>query len=158
MSALALSQEEVSVSALMPPSATALATLALIHERTLEFPQCELVTEHILHGGMYARTIRLGPGTIMNGSLILAPTILIVQGSCDVLGGESVTRLEGFNVLPGMAGRKQTFLTHGPVEMTMIFPTQARTIREAEDEIFAEVDQLMSRKDGSKDRVIVTEQ
>lgn len=144
--------------ALTPASPGMLARLALIHERTLAFPQAEITTAHLLHGGMYTRTIRLDPQTIMNGSLIRKATVLIVQGSCAVLAGDEVLELAGYNVLPGCAGRKQTFVTRGPVEMTMIFPTQAQTVAEAEDEIFAEADQLISRKDGSRDQITITGQ
>ena len=42
--------------------------------------------------------------------------------------------------------------------MTMIYPTSAQTVAEAEDEIFADVDQLVSRKDGSRDQVTITGQ
>ena len=124
----------------------------------LACPQIDLATEHILHGGMYARTIRLDPDVVMNGSLIKIATILIIQGSCAVVIGDRVVELTGYNVIPGCAGRKQSFVTHGPVEMTMIFPTNAQTVTEAEDEVSAEVDQLMSRKDNSRDTIMITGQ
>jgi hypothetical protein len=66
--------------------------------------------------------------------------------------------LDGYNVIPGMAGRKSLSVTRGEVEMTMIFPTSATTVEEAENEIFAEADQLMSRKDGSRDTIVITGQ
>jgi hypothetical protein len=66
--------------------------------------------------------------------------------------------LTGYNIIPGCAGRKQLSVTHSPVEMTMIFPTQATTVEEAENEICAEADQLMSRKDNSKDKIMITGQ
>ena len=59
---------------------------------------------------------------------------------------------------PGCAGRKQLFWTRGPVEMTMIFPTHAQTVTEAEDEVFAEAEQLQSRKDSSRNTVMITGQ
>jgi hypothetical protein len=106
---------------------------------------------------MYARTIRRGPGVVAVGSIILHATILIVNGDCSLLdGGGQTIRLTGYNVLPGLPGRKSCSFTHGPVEMTMIFPTSASTVEEAENEIFAEANQLMSRKDGSKDQVVIT--
>jgi hypothetical protein len=42
--------------------------------------------------------------------------------------------------------------------MTMIFPTSAQTVEEAENEIFGEADQLLSRKDGSGDTITITGQ
>lgn len=155
MNALSVS---ITPTTLMPPSSATLSKLNEAHRRILTFPQVEIATEHLLHGGMYARTIRLAPGTVMMGSLILLATILVVQGECSFMAGDKRVDISGYNVLPGCAGRKQLFLIHGPVEMTMIFPTQATTIEAAEDEIFAEADQLISRKDGSRDTVTITGQ
>jgi hypothetical protein len=105
---------------------------------------------------MYVRTIRLQPGTVMIGSLIKLATVLIVNGATSVLIGDDRVELEGYNVIPGCAGRKQLFLTRGEVEMTMIFPTKAKTVEEAEDEVFAEADLLMSRRDSSNDTITIT--
>lgn len=144
--------------ALVPPSPAMLAQLEEINKLILSYPQTELVTEHLIHGGVYARTIRLAPDTKMMGSLILHATTLIVHGDCSVLIGDSRVELTGYNVIPGCADRKQFFWTHGPVEMTMIYATAAETVAEAENEIFGEADQLMSRKDGSRDTVTITGQ
>jgi hypothetical protein len=142
--------------AMFPASPAVLEQLNEINKIILSYPQIELATEHLFHGGMYARTIRLQPGTKMMGSLIKLATVLIVHGDCSVLIGDQRVELTGYNVIPGCAGRKQFFWTHGPVEMTMIYPTTLATVEEAEDEVFAESDQLMSRRDGSGDTIVVT--
>ena len=142
--------------AMVPASPAVLAQLDEINKLILSCPQIELSTEHLFHGGMYARTIRLQPGTKMMGSLIKLATVLIVHGDCSVLIGDQRVELTGYNVIPGCAGRKQFFWTHGPVEMTMIYPTSLGTVEEVEDEVFAESDQLMSRRDGSSDTIVVT--
>ena len=142
--------------AMVPASPAVLAQLDEINKIILEYPQIELATEHLFHGGMYARTIRLQSGTKMMGSLIKLATVLIVHGDCSVLIGDQRVELAGYNVIPGCAGRKQLFWTHGPVEMTMIYPTALGTVEEAEDEVFAESDQLMSRRDGSGDTIVFT--
>jgi hypothetical protein len=141
---------------MFPASPAVLEQLNEINKIILSYPQIELATEHLFHGGMYARTIRLQPGTKMMGSLIKLATVLIVHGDCSVLIGDQRVELTGYNVIPGCAGRKQFFWTHGPVEMTMIYPTALGTVEEAEDEVFAESDQLMSRRDGSGDTIVVT--
>lgn len=143
-------------SILLPASPETLGILQRIHEAILSVEQIPIATSHLLHGGMYARTIRLGPGTVMMGSLINLPTVLIVNGPATVLSGDARLDLDGYNVLPGCAGRKQLFVTKGSVEMTMIFPTGAKTVEEAEDEVFAESDLLISRKDGSWDTITIT--
>ena len=144
--------------ALVPPTADMLAQLDEVQKIILACPQVELATEHLFHGGMYARTIRLKPDTKMMGSLIRLATVLIVHGDCSVLIGDERVELTGYNVIPGCAGRKQLFWTHGPVEMTMLYPTQVQTVAEAEDEVFVEAGQLMSRKDGSRDMITITGQ
>ena len=144
--------------ALIPPSPAALDQINKIHEAILQFEQVPIATAHLIHGGMYARSIHLEPGTRMVGSLILRPTVLIIQGDTAVVIGDQVVELTGYNVIPGCAGRKHAFLTRGPVDMTMIFSTSAKTVAEAEDEVFAEVDQLMSRKDSSGDTITITGQ
>ena len=144
--------------ALVPPTPAMLAQLDEVNRIILACPQIELSTEHLFHGGMYARTIRLAPDTKMMGSLIRVATVLIVHGDCSVLIGDERIKLTGYNVIPGCAGRKQLFWTHGPVEMTMLYPTRITAVDEAEEEIFAEADQLLSRKDDSRDTVVVTGQ
>lgn len=146
------------VCALTPPSPDMLDRLNVANELIAACPQVEIVTEHLLHGGMYARTIRRGPGIVAVGSLILRATILIVNGPCTLVAGDRRLDLTGYNVLPGLPGRKSLSLTHGQVEMTMIFPTAATTVEEAENEIFAEADQLASRRDNSHDQVTITGQ
>lgn len=141
---------------LAPPSAETLEVLTRLHEWTLRFEQTPIDTEHVIHGGMYARTIRLKPETLMNGSLITRATLLIIHGRCLMTAGDHVVELKGYSVIPGCAGRKQSFLSQSEVEMTMIFPTSAATVEEAESEVFGELDQLMSRKDGNGNSVTVT--
>lgn len=117
--------------------------------------QIDLVTEHVLHGGMYARTVRLPPGVIITGALIKVATILIFNGDADVLIGDTSARISGYGVLAASAFRKQVFVTRSQVELTMIFPTQAKTVEEAEAEFTDEADRLMSRR-STRDVVVIT--
>jgi hypothetical protein len=112
-----------------------------------DFQQVPLPVEHLLHGGMYARTVRREFDSVTIGSLINKATILIVNGPCSMLIGDQRVDLDGYNVLAGMPGRKSMSVTRGQVEMTMIFPTSAQTVEEAENEIFAEACLLVSRRE-----------
>lgn len=114
------------------------------------FPQVPLPVEHFLWGGMYVRTVRRDLGSVTIGSLITKATILIVNGSCSMLIGDRRVDLEGYNVLTGSPGRKSMSVARGPVEMTLIFPTSASTVEDAENEIFVEADLLVSRRDGEE--------
>jgi hypothetical protein len=111
------------------------------HEHTLQVQM-----EHILHGGMYARTARIAAGMLITSVLIKIPTMLVVNGKCCVYAGDKWYTLEGYNAMPASAGRKQIYVTLGPTEITMIFPSDAKTVEEAEAQFTDEAEQLLSRR------------
>ena len=121
------------------------------HEHTLQVQM-----EHILHGGMYARTARLAPMMLFTSVLIKIPTVLAVNGKCKVFAGDKWYTLEGYNVMPACAGRKQIYVTLGPTEITMIFPSSAKTVEEAEAEFTDEAEILLSRRQYENYLVTVT--
>lgn len=106
----------------------------------------ELPTEHVIHGGMYCRTLHMKAGQVMTGALLKVPTVLIVSGDCAVFIGTETIELRGYSVLPGSAGRKQLFLAHTDLSMTMMFPTQAQTVEQAEQEFTDEYAMLMTNR------------
>lgn len=114
--------------------------------RMLGMPQVDLPVSHALHAGMYHRTIIIPAGVAITGALIRVPTLLIVSGHCEVFTGTNVATLRGHHVLQAEAGRKQVFLAHADTHLTMIFPTAAVTVEEAEDEFTGEADRLQSRQ------------
>ncbi|HTF68464.1 MAG TPA: hypothetical protein VK638_37875 [Edaphobacter sp.] len=136
-------------------SADALVKLRVAEAALSQTPQVNLSTEHILHGGMYARTIRLAPGVIITGALIKIATVLVFSGHADVLIGDEWAEFNGYGVIAASAGRKQAFVTRSNVELTMIFPTQAKTVEEAEAEFTDEANLLLSRR-STRDIVVIT--
>lgn len=112
----------------------------------LTFDQVEVVTRHLFHAGMYARTVCLPARSFVTGALIKIPTTLIVSGHVTVFVGDESIDLHGYHVLPGSAGRKQAFAAHAETFLTMIFPTSARTVDEAETEFTDETELLVSRQ------------
>ena len=112
----------------------------------LSIPQIEIPVTHTLHGGMYARTILLPAGAIITGALIKIATLLIAQGNALMYIGSSTVELQGYNVIPASAGRKQAFIAKTDTYLTMVFPSSAQTVEEAEDEFTDEADKLASRK------------
>lgn len=142
--------------AIPAPSEATLNELMRLQSALSRLPQEPLATEHLIHGGMYARTVRRDFGSFTIGALISKATILIVQGSCSILIEDRRVDLKGYNVLAGLPGRKSMSVAWGPVEMTMIFPTSARTVEEAENEVFAEACQLVSRRDNNQNTVTIT--
>lgn len=122
--------------------------------RTL--PQVSIDTDHIIHGGMYARTVMVPAGAMITGALVKVATILIVQGDATVYidGGPMV--LEGYNVLPAGAGRKQAFIAHTDTYLTMLFPSDAKNIDEAEQEFTDEHEILSSHRDTEINHITIT--
>jgi hypothetical protein len=120
-------------------------------------PQVKISTQHVLHAGLYARTIMLPAGTQITGALVEVATTLIVCGDCTVALGEGRTaRLTGYHVLPASGRRKQAFLAHADTYLTMVFATSAKSVGEAEEQFTAEAHKLMSRQLGHANTVIVT--
>ena len=121
------------------------------HEHTLQVQM-----EHLLHAGTYARTCRLGAMMVITSVLMKIPTVLIVNGECAVFAGHQWHTLTGYNVIPASAGRKQIYVTREPTEITMLFPTQAKTVKDAEAEFTDEWADLLSNRQAGNDLVVVT--
>lgn len=119
-----------------------------LESHLLEQEQVTIQTVHHFHAGMYSRTIRIPAGVVITGALIKIATMLIVSGHTTVFIGGETLELCGYHLLPGQAGRKQVFFAHADTDLTMIFPTQARTVEQAEAEFTEETNMLMSRQQG----------
>lgn len=127
-------------------SSDAIAAVYRLEAETENLPQIELETHHALHAGLYARTIKVPAGVLTVGALIKIATMLIVSGKGVVyIGGEAV-EVDGYRVIEGEAGRKQAWLSIDDTCITMIFPTAASSIEEAEAEFTDEADRLMTRR------------
>lgn len=132
---------------LPPASSEILEKIALVEARLKPREHTlQVQMEHHLHAGMYARTCRLVENMVITSVFIKIPTLLIVNGDCIVLAGEEWRELKGYNVIPANADRKQIYVTRCATEITMIFPSSAITIEEAEAEFTNEADSLLSRR------------
>lgn len=132
----------------LPPTAPdSLAQVREIEVKMMQMTQLQIPTEHILHAGMYARTVRLEPGSAIVGVLIKVPTILVVNGRCAVFAGDRWHQIYDYQVIAAEAGRKQVFIALAQTEITMILTSEAGTIQEAEEEFTDEADTLLSRRE-----------
>jgi hypothetical protein len=122
----------------------------------LQFNQTPIATQHLIHAGMYARTIMIPAGVLLTGALIKRATTLVLSGDASFLTEDGPTRIAGYCVIPASAHRKQAFLAHADTHLTMLFPTTARTVWDAEDEFTDEADLLMSRH--GENEVVITEE
>jgi hypothetical protein len=129
--------------ALVEPDPQTLVALRNLDSAMLAQPQAEIRIDHLIHGGMYARTAHVVAGTMVSGVVLSRATVLILAGDVTVFTGTQSVRLTGFHVLPGSAGRKQLFLTHADTHMTMVLPSTAQSVDEAEHDFTDEPELLM---------------
>ena len=120
--------------------------LERFQEHMLTLPQEDVQTEHFLHAGMYVRTVTIAPEVVLMGALIKIPTLLIVSGHTKVFTGDGWIELEGYNVIPAKAGRKQIFVGVKETHITMTFRTDAETLEQAEEEFTDEAESLVTRR------------
>ena len=109
-------------------------------------PQVKIPVHHILHGGMYVRTVKIPAGVMITGCLVKVATVLVVAGHCVVHNGTAPQELNGYHVLRAEAGRKQIFVARADTMLTMCFPTDAKTVKEAEERFTDETNLLQSRE------------
>ena len=131
---------------LPPMSADSVAIVREFEDAVLQLPQVKINTEHALHAGMYARTIMIPAGTVITGVQIKIPTILIVSGDALFYGDDGTTQFTGYHVTLGAVGRKQAIYALADTYLTMMFPTAAKTVAEAEEEFTDEPERLGSRR------------
>lgn len=120
-----------------------------------DLPQVDIETEHVLHGGMYSRTICIPAGVALTGAFIRVPTLLVFSGHATVNIGEAVT-IKGYRVLAASANRRQAFFAHADTRLTMVYATQAKTIADAEAEFTNEAHLMFSRKQGAINHINIT--
>lgn len=135
-------------------SAQEIEKVCELERAILALPQVDLPTQQTLHAGMYARTMFVKAGVTVTGSLMKCATILIISGRMQVYVGNNSIEFEGYHIIPAAAGRKQAGYAIEDTHVTMLFPTKAKTIEEAEEEFTDEVDKLISRNGGSNDIVV----
>ena len=151
-----MSDIALSTPSLPAMSEAGLAKVRALEDKALALPQVSTETHHVLHAGLYARTILLPGGTMITGALIKIATLVIVEGDVLVWLGNITKRLKGYNILPASAGRKQAFFSLDDSHITMIFPTDASDVESAEIQFTDEHDLLASRREDARNLTIIT--
>jgi hypothetical protein len=121
-----------------------------------ERPQEEIGTDHVIHGGMYARTVKIPAGVAITGTEIKVATLLVLQGDALAYTDDGAIELHGYNVIAASAGRKQVFVALTDTWLTMIFPSAATSIEQAEDEFTDEANMLITRRGIGKQTIVIT--
>lgn len=127
-------------------SADAIAAVCRLQAEAENLPQVEIETRHSLHAGMYARTIMVPAGVLAVGVFIKIATLLIISGRGAVYIDGAAREVDGYHVIEGDAGRKQAWLSFDDTHITMIFPSAAASVEEAEAEFTDEADRLLTRR------------
>lgn len=123
-------------------SAKAIAQVRDLETAASKLPQADPTIEHMFHAGMYSRTVKLERDMVITGALVKLATLLIVSGHVIVYIDGEAYDLEGYHVFAAQSNRKQAFVAKDPTWITMIFPTSARTVVDAEIEFTDETDKL----------------
>lgn len=142
-------------------SIPAMSKMAIDNVRQLETvvlsaPQTNIPTDHILHAGVYARTIMIPAGVVLTGALIKVATVLVVSGTAIVYLGDESVEIHGYNVFTASSGRKQAFVAVTDTYLTMIFATEVKSVEMAENEFTDEAELLFSRAQGAVNYVHIT--
>lgn len=116
-----------------------------LEQAARKHPQLKIPMQHYLHGGMYVRTCRIPAGVMITGALIIIETNLVVDGHAIIHTGERWVESTGYKVIPASAHRKQIFIALSDIYLTMFFPTEAKTVRDAEEQFTSEADLLQNR-------------
>ena len=119
---------------LTPEQNNLLCDMAIYAVEHLGDQEVDIPIEHFIHEGVYYRTCKVPKGVAIIGAFIKIPTTVIVSGDCYVTLGNTVGRLEGYNVIKAEAGRRQAFRAVEDTYITMCFKTDAKDVKDAEKE------------------------
>lgn len=151
MNEIAVSQDHIA-----PMSQAAIAKVTGLEAVLREHEQVKIFTDHVIHAGMYARTILVPAGVVLTGALMKIATVLIISGEFILYAGDEAVELNGYHVITGQPNRKQAGIARTDTWVTMIFPTDVKTIAEAEEAFTDEVDLLSSRLEGALNNIRIT--
>ena len=137
-------------------SKSSIEKVRLVQNAMLELQQIDLPVHHILHGGLYSRSLVIPAGVVIAGAFIQVPTTLVVSGNVTVYANDQAYEIDGYQVLVASAGRKQLFVAHTDTNMTMTFATKSKTVEDAENEFTCEPELLASRHHENLNTTIIT--
>lgn len=120
-------------------------SIATLKKHIATLPQRTIDTTHLIHGGMYSRTILIPAGTILTGVHIKLNNICIMSGDITVTTDAGVIRLTGYHVIPVKAGLSRIGISHADTHWTTLFPTELDDVEQIEDSMSDESEFLSSR-------------
>jgi hypothetical protein len=134
----------------------AINTVRRLETEMRKHEQLEFVTEHLLHAGMYTRTVHFPADSLIAAVLFKVATVLIIQGSAEVWSNGELIRVDGYTVVPCAAGRKIALVTRSDLSASMMFPTDAKTVEEAQMQFTDEYEMLVPLSVPGAHTVLIT--
>lgn len=111
-----------------------------------QLPQVILETGHVIHGGMYARTIFIPAGTALTGAQTQCDNVCVVVGDITVTTDDGPVRLTGHHVIAACAGRKRVGIAHADTWWTTLMSTDLTSVQAIEDYMVTEGARLQTRR------------
>jgi hypothetical protein len=118
--------------------------------------QIDIATDHVIHGGVYYRTLFLPIGTLLTGVVVKINATLVIHGDCTFYVDGDPLRFTGSNIIPTFGGRRQAVYAHTDTVITMSFSTDAQTVEAAEDQFTDDAHRLGSRRSPECNTYLVT--
>jgi hypothetical protein len=138
-------------------SKEAIAKVRAFEKFALAVPQIGIPTEHLIHGGMYARTIYMPKDSLVTGTLIKISTVVLMHGhTCWYVGEDQPVFRKGYHVVPASPGRRQVVVAIDESYITMISAYDGDTLEGAERNFTDEYDLLGSHSDFQCNRLVIT--
>lgn len=122
------------------------AAVRRLEAELVQMPQLMLDTSHLIHAGLYARTVMIPAGTVLTGAMTNHDNVCVVFGDITVTTDEGPQRLTGFHVLPAKAGAKRVGLAHADTWWATLWPTDLTDVQAIEDDMSDESAGLQSRR------------
>ena len=117
-----------------------------LEDHLAQLPQIALPTSHLVHAGMYARTVFIPAGTVLTGALTLQDNVCVMHGGITVTTDDGPQVLEGFHVLPALAGSKRAGVAHLDTWWTTLWTTDLEDVGAIEESLTPEADRLQTRR------------
>ena len=121
-------------------------TVQALTDHLLMLPQIDCQTTHLVHGGMYARTIFIPAGSTLTGAKTNLKNVCIVAGDITVTTDQGMKRLTGYTLIPANAGFKRAGFAHADTYWTTLFATELTDVEEIEDTITDDSDKIQTRR------------
>lgn len=127
------------------PSEVSIVRRLQEHQLATE-PQIDLEYQHVLHAGVYDRTVLVPAGYTITGAPVKIPTLLTIVGDVIIGLDDNEERVTGFAKIEAAAHRMGVFTAIKDTFISMSFATDAKTVAEAEAEFTDEAHRLASRR------------